>query len=104
MEKYTVSIKSCSNLRNRSLFCLIAYISICCIIIYSPISRKRSMSYTSSLESCQLSVFHSKMGESWLVPFPTAQQVNLPASSPHCPFNAERQAGKLWIPILKSLV
>ena len=23
-----------------------------------------------------------------------AQQVNLPACSPHCPFNAERQAGK----------
>ena len=28
------------------------------------------------------------------VPFPTAQ-VNLPACSSHCPFNAERQAGKL---------
>ena len=25
--------------------------------------------------------------------FPAAQQVNLPACSPHCPFNAERQAG-----------
>ena len=44
------------------------------------------------------------MGESRQVPFPTAQQVNLPACSPHCPFNAERQSGKLWIPILKSLV
>ena len=31
-------------------------------------------------------------------------QVNLPACSPHCFFNAERQAGKLCIPILKSLV
>ena len=32
---------------------------------------------------------------------------NLPAGSPQCPFNAcspHRQAGKLWIPILKSLV
>ena len=29
------------------------------------------------------------------VSFPTAQQVNLPVCSPHCPFNAERQAGKL---------
>ena len=27
--------------------------------------------------------------------FPMAQQVNLPACSPPCPFNAERQAGKL---------
>ena len=44
------------------------------------------------------------MEESRLVPFPTAQQVHLPACSSHCPFNAERQAGKLWIPILKWLV
>ena len=28
------------------------------------------------------------------MPFPTAQQVNLPACSPHCPFNAKRQAGE----------
>ena len=27
--------------------------------------------------------------------FPTAQQVNFPACSHYCPFNAERQAGKL---------
>ena len=38
------------------------------------------------------------------MPFPTTQQVNLPACSPHCPCNAVRQAGKLWIPILKLLV
>ena len=30
-----------------------------------------------------------------LVHFQTAQQINLPACSPHCPYNAERQAGKL---------
>ena len=29
--------------------------------------------------------------------FPTPQQTNLPAFSPHCPFIAERQAGKLNI-------
>ena len=29
------------------------------------------------------------------MPFPTAQQVNLPACSLHCPINAERQAGKI---------
>ena len=28
------------------------------------------------------------------MPFPTAQQVNLPACFPHCPFNAKRQAGE----------
>ena len=33
--------------------------------------------------------------------FSQAQQVNLPACSPHCPFNAERQAGKLRILTLK---
>ena len=32
------------------------------------------------------------------------QRVNLPACFPHCSFNAERQAEKLRIPILKSLV
>ena len=55
------------------------------------------MRYTSSLRSCQPFVYHTKMGESRQVPFPTAQQVNLPACSPHCPFNAERQVGKLSI-------
>ena len=38
------------------------------------------------------------------MPLPTAQQLNLPACSPHCPFIAESQASKLWIPILKLLV
>ena len=33
------------------------------------------------------------------MPFPTAQ-INLPACSPLCPFNAERQVGKLRKPIL----
>ena len=28
------------------------------------------------------------------MPFPRAQQVNLPACSSRCPFNAERQAGE----------
>ena len=37
--------------------------------------------------------------------FPKAQQVNLTACSHCCSFNAdERQAGKLWMPILKSLL
>ena len=31
-------------------------------------------------------------------------QISLPACFPHCPFNAERRAGKLRIPILRSLV
>ena len=32
--------------------------------IYSPITRKRSMRYTSSLRSCQPSVYLTMMGES----------------------------------------
>ena len=34
-------------------------------------------------------------GESRKAPFHTAQQVNLSACSPHCPLNAEHQAGEL---------
>ena len=37
------------------------------------------------------------MGESRLVPFLPAQQVNLPVCSPHCSLNAECQAGKLHV-------
>ena len=64
------------------------------IYIYPPIMRKQFSVITSSLTSSRSSVYHTKMGESRLVPFPTAQQVSLPACSPHCPFNAERQARK----------
>ena len=59
---------------------------------------------TSLLRNCRPPVYHIKMGESRQVPFLTTQQINLPACSPRCPFNAERQAGKLWMLILKSLV
>ena len=52
---------------------------------------------TSSLSSCQPPVYHTKMGKFHYVPFPTAQQVNLPACLPHCPFKAERQAGKQFL-------
>ena len=52
------------------------------------------MRCTSSLRSYRQSVYHTKVGESRLVLFPKAQQVNLPACSSHCPFNAERQTGK----------
>ena len=30
-----------------------------------------------------------------------ARQVNLPVCSPRCSFNAQLQAGKVWIPVLK---
>ena len=32
---------------------------------------------------------------------PGTQQANLPACSPQPPLNAQRQAGKLWIPFFK---
>ena len=35
------------------------------------------------------------------MPCPRTQQANLPACSPQPPLNAERQAGKLWIPFFK---
>ena len=47
-------------------------------------------------------VFHIKLGASRKVSCPRTQQANLPAYSPQPPLNAERQAGKLWIPFLKS--
>ena len=74
--------------------------------IYAPVTKKRSMRHTSSRKSCQLPVFclpHQDEGIP-LSAFSKAQQVNLPACSSHCPCNAERQAGKLQISILKSLV
>ena len=41
------------------------------------------------------SSFCEKLLTKYFFIFPTAQQLNLPACSPHCPFNAEHQAGKL---------
>ena len=35
------------------------------------------------------------------MPCPRTQQASLPACSPQPPLNAERQAGKLWIPFFK---
>ena len=65
---------------------------LACLSSYHEKATKRC---TSSLRSCRPSVYHTKMGEFRYVPFPTAQQVSLSACSPHCPLNAERQAGKL---------
>ena len=48
---------------------------------HSPI-----ITITSSLRSCRPSVYRTKMGESRQVSFPKAQQANLPACFPHCPF------------------
>ena len=58
---------------------------------------------TSSLRSCRPPVYHVEMGKSRYVLLPAAQQVNLPACSPHCFFNAERLVGKLRITVQKSL-
>ena len=87
----TKSLIACANLkasmlcRNRKRFFL---------HIYPPITRKRSMRYRprSSLRSFQSSVYHTKIGKSREVSFPKAQLVNLPACSPHNPFDTKRQA------------
>ena len=65
-------------------------------ILFILLSRESDQSAIKrALRSCRSLVYHTKMGESRKVPFATAQQVSLPACSAHCPFNAERQTGKL---------
>ena len=71
------------------------FVFSCTFILLSRESDQNAM--TSSLMSCRPPVYRTKTGESRSVSFPPAQQVNLPTCSPHCPFNAERKAGKLWI-------
>ena len=44
-------------------FALILFFYFILLHIYPPITRKRSMRCTSSLRSCQPSVYHTKMGE-----------------------------------------
>ena len=46
---------------------------------------------TNTFRSCQPPVYHLQIKEPCNVPFSTAQQVSLPAYSPDCLFNAERQ-------------
>ena len=48
--------------------------------------------------------FHIEIEESRYMPFPKTQQANKPAFSPYYPFYAERQARKLSMPFLKSVV
>ena len=66
----------------------------CTLILLSRESDQCAIA--NSRKSCQPSdfVYDMKMGESRQVLFPTAQQVNLPVCSSHCPFNAERKAGR----------
>ena len=80
--------------------------------IYPPFTRKRIVSLYFGREvrtrlevtisdMSGLPVFHIKAEASRLVPCPRTQQANLPACSPQSTINAERQAGKLWIPFFK---
>ena len=72
--------------------------------IYPPITRKRSMRYTSSLRELPAICLPHQDGGIPLSAFPIGTTINLPACSSHCPLTAERQAGKLWTPISKSSV
>ena len=98
------ALSNWANSRSNSPFAIVFSVFLVFSCIFILLSRESDQSVvTSLLRSCRPSVYHIKMGESRSVPFPTAHYVNLPACSPHCPFNAERQAaGKQWIPILKS--
>ena len=60
----------------------------------SPSQESKLSAITSSLRSCRPSVYHAEERDSRKVPFPTAQQANLQACSPHSPHSAERQIGK----------
>ena len=92
------------------MFCDLFYF-IC--HIYPPFTRKQIVPLYFERNVCSRlgvaicgvpgpPVFHIKMGASRQVPCPRAQKAKLPACSPQLPINAERQAGKLWIPFLKS--
>ena len=81
-------------------------------IFYSPFTRKRIVSLyfgrdvrtrlgVAIFEVSGPPVFHIKAEASRQVPCPRTQQANVPACSPQPPINAERQAGKLWIPFFK---
>ena len=68
-----------------------------------PSSQKSDQNATISLRSFRPYGYQTKMGESQYVPFPTVQVI-AGFFSTLSPFYAERQTGKLRIPILKSLV
>ena len=81
--------------------------------IYPPFTRKRIVSLyfgrdvriRLGVTISELSgppVFHIKVEASREKPCPRTRQANLPACSPQPPLNAERQAGKLWIPFFKA--
>ena len=74
------------------LFCFICH-------FYPPFTRKRIVSLYFGRE------VRTRLGvaffEVYGPPCPRTQQANLPACSPQPPINAERQAGKLWIPFFK---
>ena len=92
------------NLFSSVLYVFYFFAFACISIFLSRESDQSATAITSSLRRCQSSVYHTKTGESRKVSFRTTQQVNLPACFPHCPYNAERQARKMSIAILKSLV
>ena len=95
--------------KNLSLFCRPFYFSVTHEVslsrrrlffnyywhIYPPITRKQRSAVRARLEVAGHLSTTLKWGSPVKCLFPTAQQVNLPACPPHCPLNAERQAGKL---------
>ena len=63
------------------VICISSKLKEIVIGIFIFLSRESDEALYSSLRSCRLSVYHTKMGKSREVPFPTAQQVDLPAFS-----------------------
>ena len=73
-------------------FLNVLFVFSCIVILPSPKSDQSAM--TSSVKHCRQSVIRWGNAAREVL-FPAKLHVNLPACSTHCPFNAERQAGKL---------
>ena len=90
--------------KSTKLILLLSYSLLLLLLAYlSYYHGKATKRCTSSLRSCRPSVYHTKMGNS-IKCFSQRHNKQTRWLSLHCSLNAERQAGKLWIPILKSLV
>ena len=70
------------------VICIVLFVFCCVFILLSQESDQCAVRARLGVAS-HLSKVTLRWGN------PAKAQVNLPACSPHCPFNAERQAGKL---------
>jgi len=65
-------------------------------------TRESEGTFSSQAATCYYQSNHSKVGAIWLSAFSKDTTSELASLSPHYPFYAKRQAGKLRIQLLKS--